>query len=46
MRVCVPTPDTRLWGLAIDTKDDILGRIGVVPLVQEARGLDAGDKIL
>ncbi len=34
--------DTRLWEHAVRTKDDFLGRLAVVPLVQEARGLDAG----
>jgi hypothetical protein len=31
-----------LWDHAINTRSDLLGRIAVVPLVQEARGLDAG----
>jgi uncharacterized ferritin-like protein (DUF455 family) len=31
-----------LWDHALSTKEDVFGRIAVVPLVQEARGLDAG----
>ena len=29
-----------LWQAAIDTRDDLLGRLAVVPMVLEARGLD------
>ncbi len=29
-----------MWRAAVDTKDDILGRLAVVPMVLEARGLD------
>uniref|UniRef100_A0A7S3GEJ4 Uncharacterized protein n=1 Tax=Palpitomonas bilix TaxID=652834 RepID=A0A7S3GEJ4_9EUKA len=31
-----------LWRLAQDTSADLAGRVATVPLVQEARGLDAG----
>lgn len=29
-----------MWRAAVDTKDDLLGRLAVVPMVLEARGLD------
>jgi uncharacterized ferritin-like protein (DUF455 family) len=30
----------------VNTKDDFIGRLVVVPLVQEARGLDAGPRLI
>ena len=30
----------------MNTKDDFIGRLVVVPLVQEARGLDAGPRLI
>lgn len=33
-----------LWDHCIDTKDCILARLAIIPLVQEARGLDAGPR--
>eukprot|EP01135_Chromosphaera_perkinsii_P002311 Nk52_evm97s221 gene=Nk52_evmTU97s221 len=35
-----------LWDHAIATKNDIDARLAVVPLVQEARGLDAGPRLV
>lgn len=35
-----------LWSLVHDTKHDLLARLAIVPLVQEARGLDAGPKFV
>jgi len=34
-----------LWESAVATKDDLLARLAVVPMVQEARGLDAGPRL-
>lgn len=34
-----------LWESAVSTKDDLLARLAVVPMVQEARGLDAGPRL-
>ncbi len=36
----------KLWNNCINTKDDLLARIAVIALVQEARGLDAGPKLI
>ena len=33
-----------LWRLALSTRGDIAARLALVPLVQEARGLDAGPR--
>ena len=35
-----------LWQAAIDTRDDLLGRLAVVPMVLEARGLDVTPNML
>ena len=37
---------TRLWQLAVQTRHAMVGRLAVVPLVQEARGLDAGPRMV
>ena len=36
----------KLWNNCINTKDDLLARIAIIALVQEARGLDAGPKLI
>ena len=36
----------KLWNNCIKTKDDLLARIVIISLVQEARGLDAGPKLI
>jgi uncharacterized ferritin-like protein (DUF455 family) len=36
----------KLWNNCIATKDDSLGRICIISLVQEARGLDAGPRLV
>ena len=35
-----------LWEQAVLTQDDVAARIALVPLVQEARGLDAGPRLV
>lgn len=35
-----------LWQAAYDTRDDLLGRLAIVPLVLEARGLDVTPKMI
>ncbi|MES1915847.1 MAG: hypothetical protein MHM6MM_007739 [Cercozoa sp. M6MM] len=35
-----------LWSLCRDTKDSLAARLALVPLVQEARGLDAGPRFI
>mmetsp|Transcript_5561 Transcript_5561/g.8623 ORF Transcript_5561/g.8623 Transcript_5561/m.8623 type:complete len:356 (+) Transcript_5561:91-1158(+) len=36
----------QLWDCAIRTKNDLSARMAIVPLVQEARGLDAGPRFV
>lgn len=35
-----------LWVQAQRTRNDFLARVGITPLVQEARGLDAGPRLV
>lgn len=35
-----------LWDIGVATKDDLAARLALVPLVQEARGLDAGPRFV
>lgn len=35
-----------LWEAAVATDDNLLARLAIVPLVQEARGLDAGPRLI
>jgi uncharacterized ferritin-like protein (DUF455 family) len=36
----------KLWNNCISTKDDITARVCIISLVQEARGLDAGPRLI
>lgn len=42
---CMPAMDA-LWLLGVETRDDLAARLAVIPLSQEARGLDSASRFM